>query len=81
MLRYRESGLMSTAARDLEPSGIRDAAVEHVSAESALPARKERDLTELDDPEFFRRWSELRGRIALCGKSVPCDLKREYAAV
>lgn len=39
------------------------------------------DIRELADPEFFRYWSELRHRIALSGKSVPCDLKRRYAAV
>ena len=38
-------------------------------------------LTELDDPEFFRHWATLRQRIAVDGKSVPCALKREYAAV
>jgi hypothetical protein len=36
-------------------------------------------LTELDDPEFFRHWSELRLRIALAGKSLPHQLKRDYA--
>ena len=36
-------------------------------------------LTELDDPEFFRHWSALRLRIALGGKSLPHQLKREYA--
>jgi hypothetical protein len=36
-------------------------------------------LSELGDPEFFRHWAELRQRITLGGKSVPCDLKREYA--
>ena len=35
----------------------------------------------LDDPAFFRYWSELRQRLALAGKSVSCELKREYAAV
>jgi hypothetical protein len=81
MLRYWESGLMSTAVRDLEPSGICDATVKHVSAESASPAQKDQDLTKLDDPKFFRHWSELRRRIALSGKKVPDDLKREYDAV
>ena len=36
-------------------------------------------LPELTDPEFSRHWAELRQRITLGGKSVPCDLKREYA--
>jgi hypothetical protein len=36
-------------------------------------------LTELDDPAFFRHWSELRLRIALGGKSRPHHLAREYA--
>jgi hypothetical protein len=35
----------------------------------------------LGDPEFFRHWSALRQRIALSGKSVPDDLKREYDTV
>lgn len=39
------------------------------------------DIPALDDPEFFRHWSALRQRIALSGKTVPHDLKREYAAV
>jgi hypothetical protein len=38
-------------------------------------------IRELDDPEFFSYWSELRHRIALGGKSVPPDMKREYAVV
>ena len=72
---------MSTAARTIEPSGIPDGAVEHASAESALPARKDQNLTKLGDPEFFRYWAELRQRIAVNGKKVSQDLKREYAAV
>ena len=36
-------------------------------------------LANLSDPEFFRHWAELRLRIALGGKSVPCELKRRYA--
>ena len=36
-------------------------------------------MAELDDPEFFRHWSELRLRIALGGKSLPCELKSAYA--
>ena len=36
-------------------------------------------LSGLDDPEFFRHWADLRLRIALGGKAVPSDLKREYA--
>jgi hypothetical protein len=46
------------------------------------PAQSDTDavrLTELDDPEFFRHWSELRLRIALGGKSLPRQLKHEYA--
>ena len=39
------------------------------------------DLRELDDPDFFSQWAELRNRIAVGGKSVPGELKREYAAV
>jgi hypothetical protein len=39
------------------------------------------DLRELGDPEFFSHWAELRRRIALGGKSVPCELKRRYEAV
>jgi hypothetical protein len=39
------------------------------------------DIRALDDPEFFRYWSALRQRIALSGKTVPNDLKIEYAAV
>ena len=39
------------------------------------------DIRALDDPEFFRHWSALRQRVALSGKTVPSDLKREYAAV
>jgi hypothetical protein len=81
MFRYREGGLVITMARTFEASGIPDGPVEHASAESALPARKDRNLTELGDPEFCRHWSELRQRIALSGKTVPQDLKREYAAV
>jgi hypothetical protein len=38
-------------------------------------------LTELGDPEFFTRWAELRQRVALGGKSVPGELKRDYAAL
>jgi hypothetical protein len=72
---------MSPAARPFEPSGIPDGATEHASAEPALPARKDRSLTELGDPEFFCHWSELRRRIALSGKTEYQDLKREYAAV
>jgi hypothetical protein len=44
-------------------------------------ADSERDLTKLDDPAFFLRWSTLRQLIAQSGKSVSCELKREYAAV
>lgn len=44
-------------------------------------ADSERDLTELDDPAFFRHWSKLRLLIAKSGKSVSCELKREYADV
>jgi hypothetical protein len=40
----------------------------------------ERDLTELGDEDFMKHWSALRQRLALGGKSVPCDLKRRYAA-
>jgi hypothetical protein len=36
-------------------------------------------LPDLDDPEFFRHWADLRLRIALSGKAVPCELKRKYA--
>ena len=36
-------------------------------------------LPDLTDPDFFRHWAELRLRIAMSGKSVPCDLKRKYA--
>jgi len=36
-------------------------------------------LSGLDDPEFFRHWADLRLRIALGGKTVPSELKREYA--
>jgi hypothetical protein len=43
--------------------------------------RPGRDVSALDDPAFFRYWSELRHRIALAGKSVPRPLKREYDAV
>jgi hypothetical protein len=39
------------------------------------------DLQELGDPEFFRRWAELRRRIALGSKSAIPELKREYAEV
>jgi hypothetical protein len=39
------------------------------------------DLRDLDDPEFFRHWSDLRRRVALEGKAISCGLKREYAAV
>jgi hypothetical protein len=39
------------------------------------------DIRALNDPEFFRYWSTLRQRIALSGKTVPNDLKSEYAAV
>ena len=38
-------------------------------------------IRDLDDPQLIRRWSALRVRIALSGKAVPGDLKREYAAV
>ncbi len=38
-------------------------------------------LATLGDPDFFRHWAELRQRIALDGKSAPCALQREYAAV
>jgi hypothetical protein len=38
-------------------------------------------IRELDDPEFFRRWSLLRQRVALSGKTVPQDLKCAYIAV
>jgi hypothetical protein len=37
-------------------------------------------LRELGDPEFFRRWAKLRHLIAVGGKSVPGDLRREYEA-
>ena len=37
-------------------------------------------LQELDDPDFFRYWAELRHRIAIGGKSVPSELKRRYEA-
>lgn len=40
----------------------------------------ERDLTELGDEDFITHWSALRQRLAFAGKSVPCDLKRRYAA-
>jgi hypothetical protein len=38
------------------------------------------DLRQLDDPEFFTRWAALRRRIAASGKTVPRDLKDQYAA-
>jgi hypothetical protein len=38
-------------------------------------------MRDLDDPQFISYWSALRLRIALSGKTVPVDLKREYAAV
>jgi hypothetical protein len=38
-------------------------------------------LTELGDPEFFSSWAELRQRIAFGGKSVPSQLKRNYATL
>lgn len=37
-------------------------------------------LRELDDPEFFTQWAALRHRIAASGKTVPRDLKDQYAA-
>lgn len=36
-------------------------------------------LAQLDDPEFFGHWAALRLRIAHAGKSVPHEMKREYA--
>ncbi len=39
------------------------------------------DIRDLADPQLIRHWSALRQRIALSGKTVPGDLKREYAAV
>ncbi len=39
------------------------------------------ELRELSDPALITRWSLLRMKVALYGRSVPADLKREYAAV
>ncbi len=38
-------------------------------------------LTKLGDPEFFSCWAKLRQLIALGGKSVPSELKRDYAVL
>lgn len=49
-----------------------------VTAEQQQGENRDDDLSELEDPEFFRHWSELRRRVALSGKSASCELKRAY---